>query len=361
MGISVLTPEEAFSVLVGTFGVAEGWSVESVSATRVRRAASLMCPTTPAALAAAVRGVLQGLGSIDTAAIVELIDTLVASGDLVEVLEENGVQKRRMIYLGQPRFVRRRSGDLLVIGTRPDNAPLVGEALAGRISRTGYLRRILDPDREVYELLEAYGVHEIPEARWVSRPAASDARTLLESYSKELRQQGACGPIEGLRILDPKTSPSHYKSRWRIATSTDEGVFLARRSQGYGGDLWCVVAIRAGESQRLLDLPTTMGGRGCDEGWQLQAAIDATNGTPQEVSIRGTGKGSVELGLPAPPPRWLQRRWDLIGTAVHGRSSLVTYEISSRDARDEVALVCELLWMDRQVLPQFRSEEEASS
>ena len=266
-----------------------------------------------------------------------------------------------MIYLGQPRFVRRRSGDLLVIGTRPDNAPLVGEALAGRISRTGYLRRILDPDREVYELLEAYGVHEIPEARWVSRPAASDARTLLESYSKELRQQGACGPIEGLRILDPKTSPSHYKSRWRIATSTDEGVFLARRSQGYGGDLWCVVAIRAGESQRLLDLPTTMGGRGCDEGWQLQAAIDATNGTPQEVSIRGTGKGSVELGLPAPPPRWLQRRWDLIGTAVHGRSSLVTYEISSRDARDEVALVCELLWMDRQVLPQFRSEEEASS
>jgi hypothetical protein len=85
MGISVLTPEEAFSVLVGTFGVAEGWSVESLSATSVRRAASLMCPTTPAALAAAVRGVLQGLGSIDTAAIVELIDTLVASGDLVEV------------------------------------------------------------------------------------------------------------------------------------------------------------------------------------------------------------------------------------------------------------------------------------
>ena len=36
MGISVLTPEEAFSVLVGTFGVAEGWSVESLSATSVR-------------------------------------------------------------------------------------------------------------------------------------------------------------------------------------------------------------------------------------------------------------------------------------------------------------------------------------
>lgn len=349
MGIGVLTDGECVEALTVGLRMSGSPRPEALAAASVRRAASLMCPTTPSALVGAVLSALQPIGSVDADSLVETVDTLVASGDLAEVLQQRGAQRRRLLYLGPPRFVRRRSGDLLLFGTRPDDAPLVGEALAERVRISGHLRRIDQADGRVFELLETYGVEEVAESKWMGLPKRTSARTLLSEYHRKLWQTSSSGPIEELRVLDPGTSPSYYRTRWRPAQISDDGIFLARRSQGYGSDLWCLVELCEGEHRRLLDLPTSLGVRGCDEGWQLQAAIDAANGRPQKVTVSGTGAGRVQLGLPSPPPRWLQRRWDLIGRRVAGTSSLVTYEISSRDTRDEVALVCDHLWMQRRV------------
>lgn len=346
MGVRTLTPAHAMQATGAALRLATTHDAPSLLAASLRRAASVTCPSTPTALIAAVRDVLRPVTAVEPESLQETLDALVSVGDLVESVEQRSGQRRRMIYLGRPRFVQRRSGGLLLFGTRPDNLPLVGEALQQRVQTTGHLRRIFEPDGEVFALLDAYGLTEMPESRWLDQPEPVEATEFIERYERELARQPLSGTIEGLRVLDPTSPPSFYRGRWRTPSDSDDGVFVARRSQGYGADLWCVVGLSAGEHQRLLDLPLA-GARGCDEAWQLQAAIDAVNGNAQELLIHGTGRGRVQVGLPAPPPRWLQRRWDLLGHLTRVPSALFGYEFASSDTRAEVAFVRDHLWMTK--------------
>ena len=335
-------------------GCASAPGVDRLVAASYRRAASLMCPSTPSELVRSVRHVLEPLVQLESDALVETLDSLVAAGDLVETTEERFGKRHRVIYLGHPRFVRRQSDGLLLFGTRPDNAPLVGDALQDRIIEVGYLRRIDEPDDEVFASLDAYGLYEIPECDWTGQPEAVPASEVIDAYFGELRQRTPSTAPDNLRLLDPEATQHYYRGRWRPADASDRGTFVARRRQRYGSDLWCLVDLQHDDQCRLLDLPIDSTGflRGCDEAWRLQAAIDFTRGSPLELRVRGTGHGGVQLGLPIPPPKWLQRRWDLLGQPVRVPGTLFGYEFSAADARVEALFACEHLWM------QLRTERK---
>lgn len=315
----------------------------------LRRTASVRCPITPSGLVAAVTSVLAPLFDLEAEQVAGVLDRVVASGDLVEYLDEQPGYQRRQIYLGSPRYLVRQSGDVLLAGIRPDGERLVGEELWAKVSSSSYLRRIEAADADDIALLRAYGLQQINESRWMNAPEHCDAIDLVEAYRSWLGHEPSSGEIADLRILDPEQPSRYYRGRWRVVDSSDTGTFVARRSQGYGADLWCYVEIRNGEHLRLLDLPTNRRDRGCDEAWRLQAAIDAALGHPQELTIERTGAGRVKLGLPAPPPRWLQRRWDLIGEPTTARHTLFAYEFRATDTRDEVGFATSHLWMTQRI------------
>ncbi|WP_420446003.1 hypothetical protein [Candidatus Poriferisodalis sp.] len=236
--------------------------------------------------------------------------------------------------------------------------PIVGEALQDQIAEVGYLRRIVEPDDEVFASLDAYGLDEVSDSDWTGQPETVPAAEFVDSYLGELQQRPLSAATDDFRILDPESPPRYYRGRWRPAVASDSGVFVARRRQRYGSDLWCLVEVHDDEQYRLLDLPLDPIGvlRGCDEAWRLQAAIDFVNGNAQELRVRGTGRGGVQLGLPAPPPKWLQRRWDLLGQPVRVPWALFGYEFSTADARDEVPFACGHLWMQSRIEQEEKPE-----
>lgn len=355
--VRALDPEAALQATLAELGLPPDAALACLLAESLRRTASVRCPSTPQAIVEAVRQVLDALVPLTKEEVGEAFDAVVAAGDLVEVIDSSGGQRRRLIYLGPPRYVQRSTGDLLLFGVRPDGAPLVGEGLIERVHIDRHLRRLVNPTAEELELVSAYGLDRLSEDKWMRHAPPQEAADLIEVYTGLLARQGPSGEIPGLRILDPTRNAAYYRGRWRTPDSSDSGVYVARRSQGYGADLWCVVELRDGSHVRLLDLPSLGRDRGCDEAWRLQAAFDAQQGSPQEVIVRRTGTGRIQLGLPAPPPRWLQRRWDLLGNPAAVKSALFGYEFSPRDTRAELDFVKDHLWMSHRVVNEEATNE----
>lgn len=349
MGVVALRLDEARAAAVRAHGLDPNADVTKMIAESLRRAASVRCPSAPSALVAAVEGALAMIYDVDSGLVSDVLDQIIAVGDLVEAVDEQAGLRRRVLYLGSPRYVLRQSGDVLLLGVRPDAEQLVVDELLEKMASSGHVRRIDRASEEDVLLLQAHGLEEISEARWMKVSEPCDATELIERYDAALDRQSPSGEISGLQILDSARSASYYRGRWRKEQPGDSGRFVARRSQGYGSDLWCYVELNDGLHIRLLDLPTTTRNRGCDEAWHLQAAIDAARGNPQELILRRTGEGRVKLGLPAPPPRWLQRRWDLLGNPTTVRSALFSYEFSPSDTRDEVDFVKRHLWMTTRI------------
>lgn len=354
MGLSLLDRDDAVTAMAMAIDSGAGATREQIIAASLRRAASLLCPTTPAGLAGSVTRALRPLYEEQAtleSEVAETLDALVGAGDLVEAIDEADGTRRRVVFLGSPRFVRRSSGDVVLLGVRPDATPLVGDELAARIDHVGHLRRV-GATSDLDGLLADYGLREIKASRWLRSPEAVDADEFVRLYDDRLIAQPPSGQIPDLRILDPMRPAAFYRGRWRPIDAGENGRFVARRSQGYGADLWCYVEIRTGEPARMLDLPAISRDRGCDEAWRLQAAIDAQRGASQQVIVRGTGTGRVTLGLQAPPPRWLQRRWDLFGRPGRAKGALFAYDFPSTDVREELRFATARLWLERTLAPK---------
>lgn len=351
MGLSLLSLSEANAAVARGLDMSPAASPQQIIAESLRRAASLLCPTAPSTLVATVLRSLQPLADGDSwvdSDVSDVLETLIGIGDLVEGVDEIEGARRRVVYLGGPRYVRRESGDFVLIGVRPDGAPLVGDELTQRIEHTGHLRRVTASD-DLADLMADYGVHEVKAARWLRAPAVVAADAVVDVYDRCLAVATRSGYVADLRILDPQRPTSYYRGRWRPVSTDDTGRFVARRSQGYGADLWCYVEVENGDAQRLVDLPAIGRDRGCDEAWRLQAAIDASRGHPQTLMVTGTGSGGIRIGLQAPPPRWLQRRWDLFGRQHQAKGVLFAYDFPPADAREEITFITEQLWLVRNV------------
>ncbi|SED02942.1 hypothetical protein SAMN04490357_3594 [Streptomyces misionensis] len=354
MKVTALSKQEAAHRTIRALWLDEtttdAFSAEALSAL-LRRAASFLCPSTPRRL---VDSVIEALSPLDESSLVTRpqvaaqLDLLVSIGDLIE-LPHRGDRKGRQIYLAPPSFVEKALGRYLLLGVRPNGAPLVNESLGAGIQYEGHTRSLKLDAQLAPGRLRAAGLHEIPLDHWLKRPRMDQAAAVVTVMRHRLDGAGESGEIDGLKIIDTAASVLYYRGRWRQLASSDSGDFVARRSQAYGADLWCFVRVEHGVPRALVDLPVDdLDAAGCDEAWRTQAAIDALAGTPQVMYIRpapGTS-GDRCLDLFSPVPGWAQRYLELVGIPVpQARGALVSYRVPMSAIGPVRAFFTDMLWM----------------
>ena len=318
----------------------------------VRRAASFVCPTTAGRIAGAVFDALAALPGAAEGLRDELettVERLSSYGDLLELEIGDGVATRRRTFLGPPSFVRRSNGAFLLLGVRPEGVPFVDDALAALIEYEGHTRTVRSADETaLQEMLHAAGISEMTREQWLRTPRAEPAADVVNGYSTRLYASGPSGDIEGITVLDSAASVSYYRGRWRHPRSSDSGDYVARRPQAFGADVWCFASLADGHVRHLVDLPVQdMLGPGRDEAWRLQAAIDSVAGHPQRVRLRPRVRDAATVvDLYAPPPSWVQRYLDAVGTPLtRSGGALFSYAVATSDAEEVSAFLAKSLWM----------------
>jgi hypothetical protein len=324
-------------------------SAEGLTAS-LRRAASFLCPASPRQLIDAVLDAVRPLQPGDDLPpddLADLLDLLVSAGDLLE-LRQSGDTPGRLLYLGPPSYVERRPGQYLLLGIRPYGAPLISSDLAGVIQDEGHTRTIeLFPDQAAAQLSEL-GLHMIRPRQWVRRPAQVPPGELIGHVRERLAAAGPAGVVEGLTVIDPAAKVTYYRGRWRPLRPADSGLFVARRPQAYGADLWCIVLVADGAPVRLLDLPADdPTGPGHDEAWRVQAALDAAGHSPQLFRVGGTGAAvGRTVDFFSPLPRWAERYLELTGVAVpRSAGALCSYRVPDGAMTDLASFLNDMLWM----------------
>lgn len=352
--VEALSRDAATRMVVRSLGLETGdFESTEVLTASLRRAASFACPTTRTQLVRSVTETIEYLVSdLDSTReqLDDLVQALVALGDLVEAPDSGGqASSGLLLFLGPPSFIRRRSGALLLLGIRPESEPLVGEDFPWQIRSERHLRYVFPAGEDVVEALEDYGLRQVPEGHWLQPPGQLRAVDLVRDYDRHLATAGPSGEILDLRLLDPRSPVTYYRSRWRTPVPSDHGNFVARRPQAFGADLWCYVAVEGGTPRRLVDLPINpASASGFDEAWRLQAAIDSERGHPQIIRVEpvSSPEGSVAIKLLAPPPRWLQRRWDILGSVQSLPGAIVSYVFSGADVEEEIDFAQQTMWLD---------------
>jgi len=354
MTISSLTPDEAAALSVRTLGMDPDYmglgSAEGVAAS-LRRAASFLCPTSPRRLIDAVLSAVGPVTGHDVTRdqVAELLDLLVASGDLLELREDLQGRMVRLTYLGPPSYIERAPGVYLLLGVRPFGAWLLSPELAAKVTREGHTRVIELDSAEAPEVFEAAGLQRLDRHRWVASPSVESAASLGERVARRLDAAGGGGEIDGLQILDPTTPVRYYRGRWREPTPTDNGDFVARRPQAYGADLWSAVRLDDGVAVRIFQFPvddTVVPAR--DEAWRVQLAIDAERGFPQRYAVESGAVGaSSVVKLFSPIPGFAERYLQLVGMPLVGiPNALFAFRVPDGAMPDLIQLLTELLWME---------------
>jgi hypothetical protein len=351
--VAAVTAAECSELAVRTLGIdaaADLTAAEGLAAS-LRRAASFVCPASPRQIIDAVLEAVSPLapgGELARGDLADLLDLLIGNGDLIELPRGDGISSR-LLYLGPPSYVEKQPGRYLLTGIRPFGAPLIGTDSASAIQYEGHTRTIeLDPGDAAAELAEL-GLHKIRAGQWARQPAEIPASSLVSQIRSRLAATGPSGEVEGLTVIDPAAKVTYYRGRWRSLKSTDSGVFVGRRPQAYGADLWCLVLVTDGKPQALADLPTEdPAGPGHDEAWRAQAAIDADRGTPQVFRVRDAPRSCDGLTVDffSPLPRWAERRLELAGIAIpRSAGALCSYRVPKDAMSGLQDFLARMLWM----------------
>ncbi|MGW6504283.1 hypothetical protein [Nonomuraea angiospora] len=209
--------------------------------------------------------------------------------------------------------------------------------------------------------LSALGLRMIRRGQWVRRPSEIEAGELIKRIRERLSAAGPAGTVEGMTVIDTAVKVTHYRGRWRPLAGSDSGLFVARRPQDYGADLWCVVLVTEGVPFRLVDLPVDdPAAPGHDEAWRVQAALDAASGSPQvfrATPSSGTGASAgMTVDLFSPLPRWAERHLELVGMSIPRISgALRSYRVPEVAMPDLADFLASMLWM-RQVTGEGRND-----
>lgn len=345
----ILEPDQLVSVCAASFGVAPTNDVTAILKPALRRAAYLLAPCSANSL---IRFVAEPLGADDTlrADIETALEELIAYGDVLEMRRIDGDTwdvPEVVLRPAPPAFVARSKHDAFILGIAGDlPTPLPGE-LAAQTAQSGPVRLLHCPaDDELSEHLRALGLTEISEQAWLRHPAPTSAAQHVDEWRARLASEPlGAGAIDGLELLDSTRPSRFYRGRWRDPRASDDGLFVARRPQVYGGKLWSVVAIQSGRGTRLLDIRASDGfTRACDLAWRLQAAIDEGRGSPQQFDI--TDDGSVtHLHFHGPLPSFAERRLALCGSKSAVPHCLFRFTIPTATQQDEIAFLLSTLWM----------------
>lgn len=352
MSIQRIQRDEVASRAVGILGLDEGVvdliSPEGLSAS-LRRAASFLCPASPRQLIDAVLEAVTPLEpDLDRGVVNDVLDTLVGAGDLLELRPTGG--GTRLLFLGPPSYVERQPGHFLLLGIRPNAGPIVDEESLGAIvAYKSHTRSVmLDPEGAAGALAAAR-LHRLTPAQWAKAPRQEPAAAAVEQVRQRLRSIRAPGQVSGLMVIDPTSSVSYYKGRWREPRPTDQGIFVGRRPQAYGAPLWCAVLFVGGVPQAVLDLPVDSSvAPGWDEARRLQAALDAERGSAQVLRVRKGADldGTHIFDFFGPLPSWAERYLDLTGLPVpKSRGALFSYRVPDGGASAAKIFLSTSLWM----------------
>ena len=197
---------------------------------------------------------LQPGGDLSRDDLADLLDLLVSGGDLLE-LRQSGDAPGASFTSGRPRTSSGGQASTCCSASAPSARRSSAQTSRERSStRATRGRSSSHPDRAAAQLSEL-GLHMIRPEHWVRRPAEMPAGELIRQMRERLSAAGPAGLVEGLTVIDPAAKVTYYRGRWRPLKPADSGLFVARRPQAYGADLWCVVLVAGGAPVRLLDLP----------------------------------------------------------------------------------------------------------
>ncbi|MBL8688959.1 MAG: hypothetical protein JNL04_07655 [Rhodospirillaceae bacterium] len=354
--ITEVVPQQVLHTAITTLGLSTPVTEaldDSFLAAQLRRAAGILCPCPRATLVTAVTNSLAGLVAKDDGLadrLVSLIDHLTVVGDLLELSQvtiDNPNAKATWAFPAPPRFVKRRSGSIFILGITPDEATPLPLPLSRRVVHEGLVRTIIpEGSEDLRETLSALGLREVPETNWLRSPKPQKAADYLRDMTERLKQSAPSGDIEGLLVLDVGPRVNRYNERW-ISASRQSGQYIARRPQMYGAPLWGFVDLAEGRPRYLLDFPIKgFRWRGCDAAWHLQMAIDYTRGFPQLYRTRPAPGGAV-LDFFSPLPQWAERRLALLGRPAPREKCLFSYWMPGSELEAEEAFLKERLWLTR--------------
>ncbi len=334
------------------------FTIESpeVLAAILQRIAVFRCPCPPATLignAMECTSVLHPDGDEGLRALYgDILDDLVAYGDLAIEIDRSSGRNVRLLFLQQPVFTRRRSRYVLIHGLAAEEPDLIPVALHPRVTRIRHIRRLEIYDGEDPEqILSPFGFVEMKEERWLQLPRLGEPGEYIERLDTCLSAVKPRASALAIDVLSPDSSVRNYRNRW-TKTIPLRGRFVARRPQLYGADLWCYAESEEGRLVRFLDLPVSVGVRtGWDEAWALQAAIDYHRGHPQEYQVCKQEENTGTIELFSPIPSWIVRKWQSIGAPANPKGGgLFAYSFEEADLPQEAKFLEERLWMKEEQL-----------
>ena len=318
----------------------------------LRRAGAFLCPCPPSQLIRTVTGAFEGF-DLDPEElgdnIEDMLDSLLAYGDFIESRDIASQTSARLLYAAPPSFVYLSELTVLLFGIYPDGRFPIDVEIDVKLTFDNYRVAIHNADIKTRFRLLDLGLLEVQPEAWLRLPSCAPAGNHVAKYDQKLALAGLPGAIPEMILLDPKRSVRFYRARW-VPLKTQTGLFVARRPQPFGADLWCYVSIQGGALEKLLDLPIyEHKWRACDEAFHLQQAIDSMRGTPQIFRVRGgTSPNERLLDFFSPVPLWARRRWDFVGRSVVSTGCLFSYAFDMTQLDAEIKFAQERMWMVRQ-------------
>ena len=273
------------------------------------------------------------------------LEHLIAMGDVLEIQNGDGTTGQTILRPTPPSFVKRSADTLIVLGVAGDQiTPNLEHPL---IYTSGGLRMLCGVDaNDLCETLKEEGLIELQHEYWLHTPSEISAALFVEKWRARLPMDKFRQSVDDLVVLNTSFNVSYYKGRWVPQSKIRSGIFVARRPQRFGADLWLLAEFKGGNLMRFVDIHTDAAGiRSCDEAWRIQAAIDALSGTPQVLSVYSKDEDCI-LAFDSPIPSWIERRLLMFGEHLNVPHSLLAFRINANQAEEEIEWLKSIFWME---------------
>ena len=328
----------------------------------IRRAASHLCPCSTRLLVGTVFDSLVHLFKdrdwLQTT-LESIVEELIAIGDLQEHRNVNE-NKTFTLYLAPPSFIPLSGGTTVIIGITPDNTSFLPENVERNVIYKNCLRytrkelttemtvgdeSVLSRDEELADYLTQLGLVKISEENWLNAPPDESTSSHINRFEHLLDLVGESVDFPDFSILNTSKDVHYYRGRWSSPKNLS-GRFVGRRPQSYGNDIWCYTEVLEGKVKKFIDLPliSSVGLRGCDEAWHLQAALDAHRGNPQQYKLRKITQDTYAIDIFSPIPCWIKRRWNWLGKRVDSTGCLMSFQFMEIQIKQEMDFIQRKLW-----------------
>ncbi len=328
----------------------EGDANKVLMSQSLRRAIVFLAPCTKATLVSAVLDALAPIleGDFDDirSQIIDSLDQLCMSGDILELesIESTESAPECKLWAATSSYVICPHGKILILGSDRDLITNVPDDLQDRVIYRGCDRFIHVGEGEgIDNILSDHGLFEVSVENWIKRPEIPLLEVMIGCFSDNLYNKKNDGEIEGLTILAEKGQ--YYHSRWREMIDNDNGIFVAKRSQKFITDRWCVVKINNGYVTHLYDLfSDNSTQRPCDRAWHFQCALSASADAPEVYKV-SLLKETAIISFFFPIPFWAERQLLLSARRVECRGALMAFEMPIGILEKEENLLKQDLWM----------------